>query len=482
MERIAAYIRVSTDEQADKGNSLNEQQERLSSYCRAMGWAQPEFFIDDGYSAKDLNRPAIQRLLQAVCENKFDIILTTKLDRLSRNLLDLLQMIKFLQDHNCNYVSASENFDTSTAVGRMTLQLLGTFAEFERERISERVRDNMLSLARNTSRALTKPCYGYDVIDGQYIINENEAYFVKMMFDLAEQGHGYRMIAKILNEHGATTKAGKPWDQVNVKRLMRNETIAGVMVYNKRQTKNGRTVERDRSEWIVKKDNHPAIIPYERFERVQQIMQSRSRQYKHADSETYLLTGIVKCGYCGRNMKGATSRHKRKNREYVYYRYICSSYVLGYACKHHAVHRDDLESLVINEIKELVKISTAELKIAVHAPSFVDEINRIKEQLSRIDRRIQKQIEAYENDLISAEDLLAARIRIENEREQLRKQLEKLESQKVNPKEVQKTAAKLLDDITGVDRLKAKVAIRQLIERIEIKDSEVVDIVWKALS
>lgn len=119
----------------------------------------------------------------------------------------------------------------------MTLQLLGTFAEFERERISERVKDNMLSLAKNTNKALTKPCYGYDVVDGQYAINEQEANYVRMMFDFAEQGYGHRMIAKMLNDNGSITKRGKPWDQINVKRLMRNDTVAGRMVYNKERLK-----------------------------------------------------------------------------------------------------------------------------------------------------------------------------------------------------------------------------------------------------
>lgn len=341
MQRIAAYIRVSTDEQADNGNSLSEQQERLSAYCKAMGWSQPTFYIDDGYSAKNLNRPAIQRLLKDVQQRKIDVILTAKLDRFCRNLLDLLQTVDMLDEFKCNFVSASESFDTSTAVGRMVLQLLGVFAEFERERISERVKDNMLSIAKHTNKAITQPCYGYDIVDGQYVINEQEAEYVRLMFDLAEQGHGHRMIAKILNERGAKTKRGKMWDQVNVKRLMQTETIAGIMVYNKRDSRNGKVVERDKSEWIIKENNHPAIIPPERFERVQEIFRSRSRARKHADNETYLLTGLVKCKHCGKNMKGSTSRHKTKYNEYTYYRYICSSYVLGYGCKHHAVHRDD---------------------------------------------------------------------------------------------------------------------------------------------
>lgn len=456
--RIAAYIRVSTDEQADKGNSLQEQQERLTAYCKVMGWTSPTFYVDDGYSAKNLQRPAIQRLLDDVKANKIDVVLTSKLDRFCRNLLDLLQTVNLLEDHNCTFVSATESFDTSTAVGKMVLQLLGAFAEFERERISERVRDNMMSLKKNTGKAMTKPCFGYDVINGHYAINEKEAEYVRLMFDLAEQGNGYRMIAKILNEKGVTTKQGKMWDQVSVKRLLNNETLAGTMIYNKRKSKNNKTVLRDPSEWLVKENNHPAIIPLERFERVKAIMRSRSYANKHADSETYLFTGLLKCKHCGRNMKGSTSRHKTKYNEYTYYRYVCSSYVLGYGCKYHAAHRDDLEQVIIDQIKGLASGSIKELDYVVAAsPTAEDEIKDLKARLARVDRRMQKQIEAYENDLISAQDLKAARERVENERNALTEQIKKLESQKGDIKALQQTAINMLPDITGADRAKPKL-------------------------
>ncbi|KKX54438.1 recombinase family protein [Brevibacillus borstelensis] len=481
MKKIAAYIRVSTDEQADKGNSLNEQKERLTSYCKAMGWTEPTFYIDDGQSAKNLNRPAIQQLLKDVKQGKIDIVLTTKLDRLCRNLLDLLQTVELFNAHDCNYVSASESFDTSTAVGRMTLQLLGTFAEFERERISERVKDNMMSLAKNTNKALTKPCYGYDIVDGHYVINEEEAKNVRLMFDLAEEGKGHRMIAKILNDHGVKTKRGKMWDQVNVKRLINNETVAGIMIYNKRKNKNGKIVLRDQSEWLIKEDNHPAIITPERFEKVRDIMKSRSLANKHAESETYLLTGLLKCKHCGNNMKGSTSRHKTKYNEYTYYRYICSSYVLGYGCKYHAVHRDDLENAIIDRVKSIASGSTMELNLIVAAsPSVSDEIKELKAQLLKLDKRMQKQIEAYELDLISADDLKAARERVENNRKSIQEQIEKLESRKYDAESVRKNVVQMIEDITGTDRVKAKIALRNLILSIEIENSDLVSIIYKA--
>ncbi|BFH15023.1 recombinase family protein [Paenibacillus melissococcoides] len=478
--RVAAYIRVSTDEQAEKGNSLNEQQERLSAYCKAMGWQTPSFYVDDGYSAKDLRRPEIKRLLTDIERRKFDVVLTSKLDRLSRSLLDLLQTVNMLSEHDCSYVSASESFDTSTAVGRMVLQLLGVFAEFERERISERVKDNMTSLAKNTTKAITRPCYGYDVVDGRYVINEDEAHFVRIMCDLAEEGAGHRMIAKKLNDLGSTTKRGKMWDQVNIKRLLRTETIAGIMVYNKRETKNGKVVMREKSEWITKKENHPGIITPERFARIQTIMQSRKRAHKHADNETYLLTGLVKCKYCGKNMKGSTSRHKRINNEYTYYRYICSSYVLGYGCKHHAVHRDVLEKMILQEMKRVASSSDKELKLKIASSSKIaDEIKEIRAQLIKVDKRIQKQIEAYENDLISAEDLKSASIRVEIERRQLNDQLSNLEAKKGDPCEVKNNITKRLNEATAIDRLTAKRAMRDLIHVIELGDEEI-SITWKA--
>lgn len=476
--RVAAYIRVSTDEQADKGNSLSEQKERLTAYCVAMGWNLPYFFIDDGYSAKNLKRPGIKDLIESVERNEHDILLTAKLDRLCRNLLDLLQLIELLEQYNCSFVSASESFDTSTAVGRMTLQLLGTFAEFERERTSERVTDNMLSLAKNSSKALTRPCYGYDVVDGHYQINEAESEVILLMFSLAEESYGPRMIAKILNDKNITTKKGAPWDQVNVKRLMDTETLTGTMVYNKRKSIKGKTVFRDKSEWIVKEDNHPAIIPIDRFLKVQEIIKSRSRAHKHADNESYLLTGLIKCKYCGGNMKGNTSRLKRSNKTYTYHKYICSSYVLGYGCRHHAVHRDDLENKIIEHINNVASASDINFKIKVApARTIDDEVKELKMQLSRVSKKMQKQIEAYEKDLISDDDLREARERVDAERKKLNQQLEKISTRGGNAEDVKKNASRLINDIAGIDRLKAKNALRELIDRIEV-EGELISITW----
>ncbi|RUS43587.1 recombinase family protein [Cohnella sp. AR92] len=479
--RVAAYIRVSTDEQADKGNSLHEQRERLAAYCIAMGWGRPTFFVDDGYSAKDMRRPAAQEMITHVHNNEFDIVLTSKLDRMSRNLLDMLQLVNLLNDHDCNFVSASEGFDTSTAVGRMVLQLLAAFAEFERERISERVKDNMLSLARNTDKALSRPSYGFTVLEGKYSIDSKELIVVETMASAFEQGHGYRMVAKILNDCGYLTRKGKPWDQINVKRVILNPMLSGTAIFNARKNKNGKIVARDKNEWIIKEDNHPAILSKERHQKIIELLNSRKPAKKHADSETYLLTGLIKCGHCGRNMKGNTARVRRKNASYDYFRYVCASYTLGYGCKYHAIHRDDLESEIINHIQTMANKSDKELTLSFSQPTIiVNEIGELKAQLQKIEKRIQKNIDAYSDDLITASDLKIATERAERERLEISKKLQKLADRKQDVSGLKESARKLWGDITGDDRVKAKSAIRQLISEITLLNGSDVSITWKS--
>ena len=472
---IAAYVRVSTDEQADKGNSIFEQQERLSAYCKAMGWDAPTFFVDEGFSAKNLKRPAITDLLKRVQKKEFQIVLATKLDRVCRNLLDLLQLVDVLEQYECSFVSSSEAFDTSTAAGRMTLNLLGMFAQFERERISERVKDNMVSLAKNTDKALSGPCFGYDLVDGNFRINQEEAEHVRFMFDQAEQGRGTRYIAKLLNDKNVKTKRGKQWDSVNVKRLMVNEVLTGSKVFNKRKNTKGKVKFRDESEWILKEDSHEAIISKEQFDTVQAIFKSRTPTRARAESETYLLTGTIYCKFCGGRMKGNTARNKYG----TYHKYICSKYVLGYGCKSHTVNRDQVEHLVIAEIEKLATMSKLDLEqIIGKSRSSQDEVSALETTLAKIEKRMQKQIEAFENDLISAHDLKLARERIELERSHTQQSLDDLKNKEVNVDLLKDNITKQLQDITGADRVKAKKSMPLLIEQI-IVENQNIEIVWR---
>ncbi|TCZ76146.1 recombinase family protein [Paenibacillus albiflavus] len=485
--RVAAYIRVSTDEQADKGNSLGEQEERLISYCRAMGWERPILYIDDGYSAKDLNRPEMIRLLDDIDQNKYDMVLTTKIDRLSRKLLDLLNLIKQFEQHNCGYASASEQLDTATPVGKMVLQILGAFAEFERERISERVRDNMISIAKHSKQKLiTRPCYGYDAGDGIMEINEDEAEVVKQMVSWVFEGHGLREISKRLNQQGIRTKGNKnsrdfSWEESKVRRLLANETICGMMIYNKRKSSGDKIVIRDKNEWVIQYDHHPAIISRNEFNELQTILHTRKLANRHVGDDTYLLSGLVRCKHCGEKLSGNTQKMKRGSKEYEYNRYICQTYVKKGGCFYHAIYRDDIERLIVDRITEVAQSAPGDMNLKVSNPRNIQkEQNDLQNALKKIDHKMQKQIEAYEDDAISKEDLRRASTRIEGERSKIMKQLADLEKNqdKLIQAKVHQKAKDLIGDILSDDRLKVKEAIRLLVSNIEVSNGEIVDITW----
>ena len=179
-------------------------------------------------------------------------------------------------------------------------------------------------------------------------------------------------------------------------------------------------------------------------------------------------------------MSGRYYEKKRPHKTYRYYRYVCESYAKKGMCKFHWVHRDELESLVLDRIKELDQESSARLKIVKPEKSKKSEVEAIEERLKKLDQKFQKQIEAYEDDLISAHDLKKARERVEKEKKQLEYTLEqeKKKEKKSDDDKVKERAHKLMNDIFSVDRVQAKQAIRQLIHRIEVNDGETINIEW----
>lgn len=490
--RIAGYPRVSTDEQAEQGYSIDEQIETMQKWCKDNGYPPAVItpYIDDGYSAKDLRRPGLKLLLADVKEKKYDIVITTKLNRLSRRLYDILGLIDFFEKNNCNYASARESFDTSTYVGRMQMQMLGLIAEFERERIAEDVRNTMKSIARksgDSKKAFTVPCFGYDVIEGMYQINVEEALILDKAADLLIAGKGNRAAAIFLNGEGVTGKMGAKFTDVTVSQLMRRETLKGQLVYNRTYKKNRKTYTRPQEEWIIIDDHHPAIFDEKKWNDIQKAMDTRKIGYKQADNERWLLSGLVVCGNCGSKMMGQSYKKTTKKKQITtrYFNYICSSYHKHGECTRNALPRDELEQYVIDDIKKTAKASNVnKLKLVVSAPKTSDdERTSINDQLLKLDIKMQRQIEAYEDELISGEDLKKARIRIDQKRDELTKRLESISipNDQLNAIEANQNAKKHILDISSGDRLVVKNGIRQVIQKIEITDGESIKLVYHSI-
>lgn len=195
--KVAIYVRVSTEEQAKEGISIDAQIDRCTAYCKARGWTTYRVFTDAGFSAGSLKRPALSELLKDAKEKRFNILLVYKIDRFSRNLKDLISILEDLKTININFTSVTEQIDTTTAMGEAFFQIIGVFAQLERGMVKERVEmafDKKISSGESLNRAPL----GYTYKNNKLVINESEAEKVKEIFEMWTSGINYKQISEKL--------------------------------------------------------------------------------------------------------------------------------------------------------------------------------------------------------------------------------------------------------------------------------------------
>ena len=210
-KRCAVYTRKSTTAGLEQSfNSLDAQREACEQYIRSqagLGWQLiPEPYDDGGFTGANIQRPAFQRLMQDVEAGKVDIVVVYKVDRLSRSLLDFAKLMDRFNRASVAFVSVTQNFSTADAMGRLTLNVLMSFAEFEREMIGERTRDKMAAARRKGKWTGGPPPLGYDVVDRMLVVNEAEAALVRRLFDLYLGLRSAGAVARALNAECRTTK------------------------------------------------------------------------------------------------------------------------------------------------------------------------------------------------------------------------------------------------------------------------------------
>jgi site-specific DNA recombinase len=217
---IVAYVRVSTQEQADKGSSLDAQRDRLRNYATATGRETVhEFMTDDGFSGASVDRPAMQRLLSLIRAGEVEAVLTTKLDRLSRSLRDVLDLLDLCESTGTALVSASEALDTSSAVGKMLIHLLASFGEFERGRISERTSD-VLSYKRRSGHVYGPTPYGYRREGDRLVQDATQQSALALAREWDSEGLSLRAIARALTAALYEPPKGKAWHPSSVQRIL----------------------------------------------------------------------------------------------------------------------------------------------------------------------------------------------------------------------------------------------------------------------
>ena len=193
--KAVGYVRVSTEEQAREGLSLDAQEEKIRAYCTAKGWRLVRIYRDEGFSGKDLNRPGLQSLIQDLRNNGIEAVVVAKLDRLTRSVRDLGYLIDDLFD-GVALASVEESLDTTTAGGRFVLNILGAVAQWERETIAERTR-NTLRFKRERGEWVGRIPYGFKIgPDGRLVEDPEEIKNIQRMKRLRRRGRSYREIAE----------------------------------------------------------------------------------------------------------------------------------------------------------------------------------------------------------------------------------------------------------------------------------------------
>jgi len=319
--RCAIYTRKSTEEGLDQEfNSLQAQRESAEAYVTSQkeaGWKLvPNRYDDGGFSGGNLDRPALRRLLDDVEARRVDCVLVYKVDRLSRSLLDFARLIDRFDQRSVTFVSVTQQFNTTSSLGRLTLNILLSFAQFEREIIGERTRDKMGAARRKGKWVGGTPVLGYDVdpAGGRLVVNEPEAQRVREIFRLFKT---HRSLLKLVNQLEArrwTNKSwksksgvehvGRPFTKPTLRNLLTNPIYGGKVEY------------RD----TIYPGEHPAIISPALWETVNAEFGARQRKRSDAvrAKQNALLAGLLFCHSCNRPMIATyTAKRGRRFRYYV---------------------------------------------------------------------------------------------------------------------------------------------------------------------
>nr|WP_027286176.1 recombinase family protein [Rubritepida flocculans] len=341
--RCAVYTRKSTEEGLEQAfNSLDAQREACEAFIasqRSEGWVLVHDRYDDGgVSGGTLDRPALQRLLADIEAGLVDVVVVYKIDRLSRSLMDFARLVQTFDQHDVTFVSVTQSFNTTTSMGRLTLNILLSFAQFEREVIGERVRDKIAaSRARGMWMGGPVPL-GYRVENRKLVVDEAGAATVRRVFEgFAELGSATRLLP-LLRAEGLVTKTGRPFDKGAVYKLLINRTYIGEAVH-KGQSYPG---------------EHEAIIPRDLWDRVHAILAEspRARAAKSRQQAPALLRGLL-FGPDGRAMSPTHTRKKGR-----LYRYYVSQAVLQGGpndAPHRRLPAGEIEALVMAQVRALLR-------------------------------------------------------------------------------------------------------------------------------
>ncbi|QXM06066.1 recombinase family protein [Crassaminicella indica] len=450
-----------------KGDSVENQVQMCKEYAKMHEITSYIIYEDEGFSGGTTNRPMFQQMLKDARSKKFDILICYRLDRVSRNIADFARLIEELQEYNIEFISIREQFDTSTPMGRAMMNIAAVFAQLERETIAERIRDNMLELAKSGHWLGGQTPLGYKSKKITYLDAEfkqrsmyqlspikEELQIIKLIFDKYLETKSLSQVSKYLLSNNIKGKNGGDLNKKSIHNILTNPVYVksndevfdylkhlgitttgkpngkyGILTYNKNQ----KGKKQEPSQWIAAVGKHEGIIEPDRWLLIQKTLKiNKEKAPRTGTSHTALLTGILKCAKCGSGMR-VIYGNKIKGTNHRAYYYTCSlkNNSGKTRCDNKNVRGDQLEKIVIKKLKAFNKNALLkELKelqnknASFHA--IAHEIEYIKSQINTKKSAIQnliKQLSENKNS-IAANYLIKEIEKLDREYNQLKQKLD----------------------------------------------------------
>ena len=487
-KRVGIYVRVSTEMQSAEGYSIDGQINQIKEYCNFHHFEVKDIYADRGISGKSMNRPALQRMLHDADKGHIDCVMVYKTNRLARNTSDLLKIVEDLHKQNVEFFSLSERMEVNTSSGKLMLQILASFSEFERNTILENIYTGQHQRALEGYYQGNIPLGYSNIPDNKkdLMINQHEANIVKYIFESYAKGHGYRKIANALNHKGYVTKKGNPFSISAVTYILSNPFYIGKIQFAKYKDWNDKRRKGLNDKPVIAEGKHSPIIGKDLWDKVQARKKQVSKKPQVHGKGTNLLTGIIFCEKCGAAYAASNTTNTLKDgtKKRIRY-YSCSNFRNkgSKVCSANSVRADVIEKYVMDQILEIVKSD----KVLKQVVERVNQENQIdvaalnhdiaykQQQFDEINTKLKNLVQTIEDnpDLTSALKPTIHQYEtqlndITNQMNQL-KQQQNQEKPSYDTKQIAALLQQIFQNIESMDKAQLKALYLTVIDRIDIR-------------
>ena len=499
-KRVAAYCRVSTDND-DQANSFESQQRYFRQYIeRNPDWELYAIFADEGISGTNTKkRKEFNRMIACAKNGDFDLIITKEISRFARNTLDSIFYTRDLKKHGVGVIFLNDNINTLDGDAELRLAIMSSIAQEESRKTSERVKWGQ---KRQMEQGVVfgRSMLGYDVKDGKMTINEEGAKIVRLIFHkFVDEGKGTHVIARELREEGIEPMRVKEWQNTVILRVIRNEKYCGDLVQKKTYTpdflSHEKKYNRGQEEFVILKDHHEPIISRELFDKANRILDAKSlsQEGKAKHSNRYPFSGKIKCGRCGASYV-ARYKTRKDGSQYKAWRCFegakhgsphidkagnqvgCSGtsirneeaiHIMYLVCKQLTIDR---QKIADNLIKTIQKVISLDMTGA--------DTNTLEDKIEAAQKKRTDLIDLYTSGDIDRDEFTALRAKYDAEINSLKSMMESMEKQQIviaKQKELMEDIKNAVDELIGGIEYEDEF-YTQLLDKMVINDRENIDV------